>query len=94
MGKKWAQACFKMLSNHMYLICMDKKDLALNNLQWLIWHKTNLNLRTIHLLAQSAGAVEYTTASLQRVKIPPSQNECPGYDTKQSDSEVLEILEL
>ena len=32
------------------------------------------------------------TASLQRGKI--SQNECPGYDTKQSDGEFPEILEI
>ena len=37
----------------------------------------------IHLLiAQSAGAVEYTA------------EECPGYDTKQSDGEAPVILEL
>ena len=28
--------CFKII----YLICRYKKDLALNNLQWLICHKT------------------------------------------------------
>ena len=33
------------------------------------------------LVAQSAGAVEYT-------------DECPGYDTKQSDVEVPAVLEL
>ena len=32
------------------------------------------------------------TASLQRGKTPP--NECPGYDTKQSDCEVPAMLEL
>ena len=26
-------------SNHIYLIYMNKEDLALNNLQWLICHK-------------------------------------------------------
>ena len=36
--------------------------------------------------AQSAGAVEYTICT------PP--NECPGYDIKQSDGEVLVMLEL
>ena len=35
-------------------------------------------------IAQSAGAKEYTT--------PP--NECPAYDTKQSDGEVPVMLEL
>ena len=42
-------------------------------------------------LAQSAGAVEYT-ASLESSKIPP--NDCPEYDTKQSDGEVPVMLEL
>ena len=38
------------------------------------------------LFAKSAGAVEYTIAPLQKVKTPT--NECPRYDTKQSDGEV------
>ena len=29
--------------NHTYLIYMYKEDLALNNLQWLICHKIQLN---------------------------------------------------
>ena len=29
--------------NHIYLIYMYKKELALNNLQWLIYHKTHPN---------------------------------------------------
>ena len=30
-----------MFKNHIYLVyIIKKKDLALNNLQWLIWHKT------------------------------------------------------
>ena len=29
--------------NHIYLINMYKEDLALNNLQWLICHKTKPN---------------------------------------------------
>ena len=41
-------------------------------------------------IAQSAGAVEYT--DVQRVRPPP--NECPVYDTKQSDGEVPVMLEL
>ena len=44
-------------------------------------------------LAQSAGAVEYPDCfSAEGVR--PTPNECPGYDTKQSDGEVLEMLEL
>ena len=33
----------KMFTNHIYLIYMYKEDLALNNLQWLICHKTQPN---------------------------------------------------
>ena len=33
----------------MYLIYMYKPDLALNNLQWLIWQKTKPNQLTIPL---------------------------------------------
>ena len=45
------------------------------------------------LIAQSAGAVEYTDCiSAEGVK--PSPNECPGYGTKQSDGEVPVMLEL
>ena len=32
-----------MFTNHVHLIYMNKPDLALNNLQWLICHKTKLN---------------------------------------------------
>ena len=32
------------------------------------------------------------TAPLERGKTPP--NECPGYDTKQSDGEVPAVMEL
>ena len=41
--------------------------------------------------AQSAGAVEYTDLHLCRGVRPPP-NECPGYDTKQSDGEVPAVL--
>ena len=39
------------------------------------------------------GLLNTPTALLQRGKIPPP-NECPGYDTKQSDSEAPIMLEL
>ena len=50
---------------------------------------------TVHFLTrllidQSAGAVP--TAPLQKGKTPI--NECPGYDTKQSDGDVPAVLEL
>ena len=38
------------------------------------------------MIAQSAGAVEYTDCFFAEGKT--STNECPGYDTKQSDGEV------
>ena len=46
--KKWAQAHLKNVTDKMcleiiYLIYMYEKDLALNNLQWLICHKTKPN---------------------------------------------------
>ena len=43
-------------------------------------------------MAQSAGVVEYTDCF--SAKRYPLNNECPGYDTKQSDGEVPVILEL
>ena len=43
-------------------------------------------------IAQSAGAVEYTDCTSAEGLDPP--NECPGYDTKQSDGEVPAVLEL
>ena len=38
-----------------------------------------------------AGAVEYTNSSAER---KDHLNECPGYDTKQSDGDVPVMLEL
>ena len=43
LSKNWARAHLKMLSTkclQIMFICMYKQDLALNNLQWLICHKT------------------------------------------------------
>ena len=39
-------------------------------------------------ISQAAGAVEYTDCT------PAEGNECPGYDTKQSDGEVPVMLVL
>ena len=44
------------------------------------------------LIAQSAAAVEYTECFSAEGLRPP--NECPGYDTKQSDGEVPVMLGL
>ena len=46
-----------------------------------------------YCFAQSAEAVEYTDCfSAEGLDPPP--NECPAYDTKQSDGEVPVMLEL
>ena len=47
----------------------------------------------IIFIAQPVGAVEYTDCTSAGGKTPPT-NECPGYDTKQSDDEVPAVLEL
>ena len=55
-GKKMSSDLFKNVMNKMclqiiYLVCMDKHDLALNNLEWLICHKTQpTNLETIWMV--------------------------------------------
>ena len=43
-------------------------------------------------MAQSAGAVEYTNCFSTEEQHSP--NECPGYQTKQSDGEVPLMVEL
>ena len=63
-------------------------DLALNNLQGLMCHKTQqiksnqIKSNPLKYTAQLVGTVEYT------IRIPP--NEYPGYDIKQSDGESLQ----
>ena len=49
---------------------------------------------TCHLLdtAQLAGAIKYIDCISAEGQESP--NECPGYDTKQSDGKVLVVLEL
>ena len=39
--------------NHIYLIHMYKEDLALNNLQWLICHKTKSNQTNLQYISLS-----------------------------------------
>ena len=41
-------------------------------------------------MAQSAGVAEYTDC----ISSEDSQNECPGYDTKQSGDEAPVMLEI
>ena len=38
---------YKMCFEIIYIIYMYKKDLVLNKLQWLVYHKTKLNSATI-----------------------------------------------
>ena len=45
------------------------------------------------VLPSQLGVLNTLTAPLQRGKAPPP-NECPRYDTKQSDGEVPAVLEL
>ena len=47
---------------------------------------------SLSVLARSAGAAEYTIC-ISAVR-KDSSNECPGYDTKQSDGEFPVMLEL
>ena len=54
-------------------------------LNWIIWNKTVWHLTLC--IAQSDGAVEYTDSTSAEGYDTP--DECPGYDTKQSDGEVL-----
>ena len=49
---------------------------------------------SVLVLAQSAGAVEYTDFISTEGVRPPPLNKYPGYDTKQSDGEVSVMLEL
>ena len=59
----------------------------------MFYFETDNEKGIFYIIAQSAGAVEYTTAPLQRSRTP-HPNECPRYDTKQSDGEVPAMLEL
>ena len=59
-------------------------------LNWIIWNKSVLTLTLC--IAQSAGGVEYTDCIFAEGWDP--LNKCPGYDTKQSDGEVLVMLGL
>ena len=59
---------------------------------------TQLNDQTVlvsisHLLAHSAGAIEYTDCYPAEVWDPPTHM-CPSYDTKQSDGEAPVMLEF
>ena len=55
---------------------------------------TSLNaIKTNHWLTQSAGGCKIHRLVLCR-GIRPSPIECPGYDVKQSDSEIPAMLEL
>ena len=50
---------------------------------------------SLYSITQSAGTVEYTDCiSAERKKKTHTHNECPGYDTKQSNGEVWVMLKL
>ena len=51
-----------------------------------------INIISRNFFAKSAGAVEYTDCFSAEGYDP--SNECPGYDTKQSDSEFQAMPEL
>ena len=62
------------------------------NFIYFVYEKSNYYYSLICYWPNQLGLQNTLTASLQRVKTPP--NECPGYDTKQSDGEVPVKLEL
>ena len=65
-----------------------------NNYKWFHVLPSNSNRNPpICPLAQPAGVVEYTDCTSAEGQHPPS-NECPRYDTKQSDGEVPVMLRL
>ena len=50
-----------MFTNHVYLIYMYKQDLALNNLQWLVCHKTKpVGAKTLRFRIQINNYVSFT----------------------------------
>ena len=53
-------------------------------------HYTSIHKYTI---SQLSGAVEYTDC-FSAEELRPPHNECPAYDTKQTNGEVLVMLEL
>ena len=56
-----------MFTIHVYSIYMNKQDLALNNLQWLIWHKTQPSENDL---------IEnlFFSFKLSRFSLPPSRS--------------------
>ena len=67
--KTWAQACLKVLSSKCvyktYIYYMYKKDLALNNLHWLICHKTKPNYVNMYKLFVFKNSYLAITMSVQ-----------------------------
>ena len=83
---RWDLECTDCIPQHDTVVWFRNTTLCKTNnyLEFLILEvKEQSNL--LKSIAQSAGAVEYTD--------PPSQ-QVSWYDTKQSDSEVLAMLEL
>ncbi len=50
-------------------------------------------MQPVKIIALLAGAVEYTDC-FSAEGDPPATNECPVYDTKQYDGELLVMLKL
>ena len=46
------------------------------------------------IVVQSVEGLNLAPASLQMVKTSPPPNDCPRYDTKQTDDDVSVILEI
>ena len=67
-------------------------DLVLNNLQMLIWHKTQQINRIKNHFSPVSWVGTIQLLHLCRMLRPPM--ECPGYDTKQSDGEAKVMLEF
>ena len=68
-----------------------KKTLSSNEISCVF--TGNTNFFSFLWIAQSTGTAEYTVCNSAEGE-DPSSIECPGYDTKQSDGEVPEMLEL
>ena len=78
-----------MFTNHLYLIYMYKEDFALNNLQWLIYHKTQRS--QIIYCPVGWGFRIHRLHLFRGVRHP---YECPDNESKQSDGEVSVMLGL
>ena len=56
--------------------------------------KTLILTECFTIVRRTTGSVEYTDCFSAEGKTPHHHNECPGYDTKQSDGDVPATLEF